>query len=89
MMNRLMLSCKKASELIEKGLHFKLTLKERIQLKMHTSVCDACKSFVEDSERFEQAMRILIHSDPVLRNEDRLSNEVRERILQAIKAYPG
>lgn len=84
LMNWLMLSCKKASELIEKKLHFRLTLKEKAQLKMHTGVCDACKSFAKDSERFEEAMQALLNKEPGPRDDTRLSEEAKARILNGL-----
>jgi hypothetical protein len=38
----IMLSCRKATELIEKKLHQKLSRRERVQLKWHKSICDVC-----------------------------------------------
>ena len=38
----IILSCRKATELIEKKLHTKLSRRERIQLKWHNSICDIC-----------------------------------------------
>jgi hypothetical protein len=38
----ILLSCKKATQLIEKKLHAKLSRRERIQLTWHNSVCDIC-----------------------------------------------
>lgn len=57
MMNFLMLSCKKATELIEKKSLFKLTLAEKVQLRMHISVCDACKDFEKQSGMLDTAIR--------------------------------
>ena len=48
-MNILFLSCLKATELIEKKLHFKLTLTEKGQLKMHKMMCDACTLYEKQS----------------------------------------
>ena len=44
-MNRLFLSCLKATELLEKRLHFSLNLKEKSQLKMHKMMCSACRRY--------------------------------------------
>jgi len=49
LMNWMMLSCKKATELIEKKSVFDLTAKEKIMLKFHTSMCDGCSSFQKQS----------------------------------------
>ena len=45
----LMLSCKKASELIDKKSIVKLSVKESVMLKMHVSMCDACAAYQKQS----------------------------------------
>jgi hypothetical protein len=45
----LFLSCLKATELIEKKMHFHLTLSEKLQLKLHKSMCQACKLYENQS----------------------------------------
>ena len=49
LMHRLFLSCLKATELIEKKLHFRLSGREKLQLKMHKMMCDACSSYEKQS----------------------------------------
>lgn len=58
-----MLSCRKASGLIEKQLNFSLGPVEKIQLFMHTSMCDACKSYQKQSKDMESLLNDHIHSD--------------------------
>ncbi len=48
-MHLLFLSCLKATELIEKRLHYKLVWHETLQLKVHKMMCDACKSYEKQS----------------------------------------
>ena len=48
-MHILFLSCLKATELIEKKLNFKLSFTERLQLRMHKSMCDACTRYEKQS----------------------------------------
>lgn len=55
-MHFLFLSCIKASELIEKKLYFKLSLKEKIQLKTHKSMCDACTNYEKQSLFMDKAL---------------------------------
>jgi len=43
------LSCLKATEFIEKKLHYKLSFKEKIQLKVHKSMCKACSEYEKQS----------------------------------------
>jgi hypothetical protein len=49
LMNILMLSCKKASKLIDKKSLVKLSWKENLQLNMHTAMCDGCKAYEKQS----------------------------------------
>ena len=56
LMNKLMLSCRKASELIEKKTAFRLTRIETIQLFMHTRMCDACQLYYKQSKFIDDAV---------------------------------
>jgi hypothetical protein len=58
LMYKLLLSCLKATELIEKKLHFKLSVKERIQLKMHKMMCSACSNYEKQSIFIEKGLSI-------------------------------
>lgn len=49
LMHILFLSCLKATELIEKKLNFKLSFTEKLQLRMHKSMCDACTRYEKQS----------------------------------------
>lgn len=55
-MNILLLSCLKATELIEKKLHFKLSFTERLQLSMHKIVCEACSNYEKQSILIEKSI---------------------------------
>ncbi|MCD4696773.1 MAG: hypothetical protein K8S16_11090 [Bacteroidales bacterium] len=45
LMHILFLSCLKATELIEKKMHFKLSIREKMQLRIHKSMCNACSNY--------------------------------------------
>jgi hypothetical protein len=49
LMNKMMLSCEKATLLIEKKSGEKLRSTENFQLKMHTAMCKACKQYQRQS----------------------------------------
>lgn len=49
-------SCKKASEMVEKRNLFGLSFIERIKLKMHLSVCNACKSYEKQSHLIDKVI---------------------------------
>lgn len=55
-MHILFLSCLKATELIEMRFHFKLSLTERIQLKMHKMMCEACTKYEKQSALLEKSI---------------------------------
>ena len=49
------LSCLKATELIEKKLHFKLSGKEKLQLKVHKMMCSACTNYEKQNVLIEKS----------------------------------
>ena len=61
----LFLSCLKATELIEKKLQFKLSFKEKLQLKVHKMMCTACTNYENQSvlidKSFENEQKIHDH----------------------------
>jgi len=50
------LSCLKATELIEKKLHFKLSFREKLQLKVHKSMCKACSNYEKQNFLIDEAI---------------------------------
>ena len=56
-MNILMLSCKRAAELIEKKLDKPLSTTEQMQLSMHTKMCKACGSYQSQQGVIDKALR--------------------------------
>lgn len=57
-----MLSCRKATELMEKELHFKLNPIEKMQLRMHTGMCNACNAYQKNNKHMEKALKTHISS---------------------------
>lgn len=55
-MHILFLSCLKATELIEKKLHFRLSFKEKLQLKIHKLMCEACQRYEKHSELLDKGI---------------------------------
>ena len=54
LMKKIMLSCDKATELVEKKIHFKLSLKEKVQLAMHLAFCKPCSNYKKQSYIIEK-----------------------------------
>lgn len=82
-MNYVMLSCKKATELIEKRQVSDLTWMEMLQLSMHTSMCDGCHAYEKQSLTINKAIGKWFHGKIVAKN--KLSEEVKERIIKKIE----
>lgn len=87
LMNLLMLSCKKASELIEKKLHFPLSSVEKVQLIIHTSMCDACRSYQSQSKELDTFLDNHINHTPNIPDTqyDEITDDIKKRILGKIE----
>ena len=55
-MHFLFLSCLKATELIEKKIYFRLNRVERMQLKVHKAMCNACANYEKQSLAIEKGI---------------------------------
>ena len=83
LMNYLMLSCKKASELIDRKFIFGLNWKENIQLKLHTKMCDACTNYQKQSKAIDGILEKHVHDEettPLLENKP-----LKENILHSLE----
>ena len=87
LMNILMLSCKKASGLIEKKLHFPLSPIQKMQLFMHTSMCDTCKKYQKQSLELDSILRghIQFDSQSKYSSSEKLSTNVKNQIISKLK----
>jgi hypothetical protein len=80
-----MIDCKRASQLISLSLDRKLSLAERISLRIHTFICDPCKRFGQQLRAMRNALQRMssgIENDSSIR----LSPESKKRIANAIDA---
>ena len=79
-MHILLLSCLKASELIEKKIHFGLSFKEKIQLSLHKTMCDACRNYEKQSLFIEKSIESSIKSKKIEPDIDALKEHIVARI---------
>lgn len=86
-MNRLMLSCRKATELMEKENFIGLKRIEKIQLFMHTRMCDACTHYYKQSQFIDKALQY--DSSPELNAKNithkTLSSEIKSKIINNLE----
>jgi hypothetical protein len=82
-MNVLMLSCRKATELMERKLDKKLSTTEEFQLKLHTSMCKACSDYKMHQQIIDAAMKDECDQLPQAHEE---CEELKMRILKGLKS---
>lgn len=56
-MNAFMISCQKATLLVEKKIVDRLSIAERMQLHFHVMMCDACTQYRRQSILIEKLLR--------------------------------
>ena len=79
-----MLSCKKATALIEMRSITRLSFKEKVQLSLHKSMCDACTAYEKQSKKIYELLHRHIH-DTDIENTVALNNEsLKEKIINNI-----
>lgn len=81
-----MLNCYEASQLISQSLDRPLSFSERLQLKVHLLMCDACRRFKQQLNQLKQHLKALmqkVETDESLQ----LSQAVKSAILQKIDQY--
>ena len=76
-----MLSCLKASELIEKKLNFKLSTMEKIQLFLHKSMCDACTAYKKQSLLIDKLIHQYFSSKSSLKE---INTSLKEKIISIL-----
>jgi hypothetical protein len=84
MMKRIMrilfLSCLKATELIEKKLHFSLSSKEKYQLKMHKMMCNACRQYESQTFFIDHNLKHQQYVKPQEVDVERLQKLINEKL---------
>lgn len=83
LMNIIMLSCNKATLLIEKSHGTPLSFVERVKLKMHLAMCDKCAGYQKQSLIIENALKSNHQSFPNPSNL-KLADSSKNRIQKAI-----
>ena len=81
--------CKDVVKIISASLDRKLTVRERIILKLHLAACEPCVRYMDQSHLLSSAAHTM---DSDLKSDlyaGRLSDEARERIKDILKASSG
>lgn len=84
LMNILMLSCKKASDLIDKKSAVKLSMKENVMLHMHTAMCDGCKAYQKQSRILDELLSKHIYTTDETQVPQIINNKLKQQIISKI-----
>jgi hypothetical protein len=80
LMNIIFLSCLKATELIEKKLYFRLSYREKMQLKMHKMMCDACTNYEYQSNILDHAMHKTVNPENITLDLDAFKKNILKKM---------
>jgi len=74
-------NCEKITYYIEKGHLTKLKLSEKLQIKLHTMICNCCKNYAPDSDVVNHVLTLLKEED----NSKSLSDEEKQSLKDALQ----
>lgn len=80
------LSCKTATELIEKNLFSELSLREKIQLSLHKSMCAACTKYSKQSEELDHYIKHNIRKFSPTKSDSSspVSEDYKKKIIESL-----
>ena len=84
LMTPLMLSCKTATELIEKQSTDKLTFTENLQLKLHNLFCKTCHAYEKQSKAIDKTISKWVKTK-TKETDVHLNEAAKSEILKKIK----
>ena len=76
-------NCKKATLLIEKKQIVSLSLREKLELKIHLAGCSVCRIFEKQSVMINQMVKDLFHDAE--KREIKLDDDYKEALQQKIE----
>ncbi len=80
-----MLTCKEVSSLVSQSLDRRLSWYERLQVRLHLFVCDACRRFAHQMRFLRVVARRFQQINPEEVATLRLSDAARRRIRQGLE----
>jgi hypothetical protein len=79
-------NCKHATLLIEKKLISKLTIREKIFLKIHLFGCGVCRLYQQQTGKINEMVRQLFHNSSAqdVKLDDNFKKELQDRIEEEL-----
>ena len=79
-MNAMMLSCIKATQLMEMKEGAPLGFIKTMQLHMHTAMCSGCRNYMKQSQLINQLLHKNLSAVPVVENTEELETSIISKI---------
>ncbi len=79
-MNAMMLSCVKATKLMEIKENVPLGLLKTMQLHMHTAMCSGCRNYLKQTKLINQLLNKMFNSTPATPGTDELEAEIIKKL---------
>lgn len=76
----MMLSCVKATQLMEMKGYAPLGLLKTMQLHMHTAMCSGCRNYMKQTKLIDELLRKTFETAPVVANTDELEAAIISKI---------
>lgn len=86
-MHLLMLSCKKATELIEKKTLVGLSFREKVQLNIHKSMCEACTAYEKQSLKIDELVQKHIQAEGSASGNTVSNPQLKEKIINNLQQH--
>lgn len=86
LMNKLFLSCRQVTELVEKKQLVGLSGIENMRLRLHVIMCRACKSYERQSLLIEKVLKGMLNTSRSEKDTPQLPLGTKTQILKKIKA---
>lgn len=83
-MQWIMLSCRKATEMIEKKLLIKLSFKQKVQLKIHKRLCDACTAYEKQSKNLDELFYKHFKNIDTTPPETTINEDLKKKIIDSL-----
>jgi predicted transglutaminase-like cysteine proteinase len=80
LIHMLLLSCRQATELIEKKLHGQLSWREEVQLKAHKMICEACSRYEQQSSLIEKGIGARQVKELKAKDIERLKQAINQKL---------
>ncbi|WP_316834351.1 hypothetical protein [Pedobacter nutrimenti] len=86
-LKKILYNCRKATYLIEKQQIGRITLREKMELKIHLTGCSICKTFQRQSILINHMVKNLFKADhqTELKLDDKFKNHLQKRIEEIIE----